>query len=201
MEEPASAWALAREWAVVAAAIATAIFTGLMARISWRQHAGKIVSEWNLEYRTNLLVEVTIRNGLPFTIEPWRVKVSGPAINDVRPPRDKKHSSWGSQSAPIFDARGVSPSSSATSAFVVVLDWEQLHRQQQRWPARLRTWLAKVVWRSLSRRVHHGASLHFCITIASRSNSRWRKAITERIFISPAIIANKAAASTNQTDS
>lgn len=186
-------------WAVTVGTGATALFTGILAWGTWKQQRERISLEWEEEYTSSspsFRVVGTIRNHTSGTIKAWRVSVKGP-VTDVRSGRDK-HESWAANEC--YLRCEVAPSSSAQFSFSVTPDWHELHLQTQRWHSRLRSLWAKWAWKifSGSIRVHHGASLHFQIIIDSRSNRRFRKKITERIFITPATVERMMAANSTQ---
>lgn len=151
---------------------ATAVFTGLLAWITWSQSRRRIVDEWdfNSPWSNRIVVQVTIRNGQDYAIKPGRVRVGPRFVKDVQPnSQHKKHQNWPANECAVeMNVPYIAPGQSASFTFVVYPDWEAVHRQQQRWRAGIRRWFAMVAWKSLSARVHHGASVHFQITIASK---------------------------------
>ncbi|WP_146097129.1 hypothetical protein [Brucella oryzae] len=186
-------------WAVTVGTGATALFTGILAWGTWKQQRERISLEWEEEFSSSspsFRVIGTIRNQTSGTIKAWRVSVRGP-VKDVRTGRDK-HESWAAHECSIQCE--VAPTSSAQFSFSVTPDWHALLLQTQCWHSRLRSVWAKLAWKlfSGSIRVHHGASLHFQIIIDSKSNKRFRKKITETIFINPAIIEKRATAINSQ---
>ena len=173
--------------------VMTAIFTGWGAYLVWRHQQEKISVEWEEEYDgTSIVIRGAVRNNTASAIKAWRVSVSGP-VTAVTSGRDK-HESWAPHECWLTCE--ASPGSVGSFSFRVDPDWQQLHRQAKRWYSRFKSWLAKWTWRifSGSVRVHHGASLHFHIIIDSKSNKRFRKRMTQTIWISPATIAKRVEA-------
>jgi hypothetical protein len=173
--------------------ILTALFTGLGAWLVWRQQKDPITVEWDIEYPNDntLWVRGNVRNHTDSTLKVWRLDAIGP-IMDVQPSsKEPKHSSWASNASPLHCEPP--PGGVASFSVKVTPDWETLAERSNRWHSRLRTKFAHAVWKSLSRRVHHGASLHFQITIDSKSNRRFRRRMSEKVFIAPETAKRKAA--------
>lgn len=179
--------------------VLTAAFTGWGAYLVWSQQRDKITFEWNEEYSSetnSIVVRCTLRNHTGATLNAFRVDVSG-KVKGVETGRDSKHESWAAQSAPLRCTP--EPGKEGSFSFTVLPDWAALKVQTDRWHSRFRTWIAQHAWQSFSVRVHHGASLHFQITIDSRSNKRFRRRIKDTIFISPQTIERKLAKTINQS--
>ena len=78
------------DWIVAIAAIATALFTGITAYLSWRQHFGGLVHEWNIQSYileegepATININLRIRNTLPHSIEAERIEVSGIPLSRI----------------------------------------------------------------------------------------------------------------------
>lgn len=186
-------WSIIAGNSVEISTAATAIFTGLMAWISWRQNRARLIAEWNFDYphKNPIFVRITVRNGLPYSVRPSRIWASKRFVRDIQPNgKDKKHSSWAANESPIIGMAPIEPHKFGTFSFTVWLDWHSVQQQQQRWPARLRRWLAKVAWKSASLRVHHGTSVHFQITIDSNLSTSLRRTIKAKTRIPLAAAEN-----------
>lgn len=186
-------WSFFGRNAVELSTAATALFTGVMAWIAWRQSRARLIAEWNFDYpHTNpFFVRITIRNGLPHSIKPSRIRASKRFVADIQPNgKDRKHSSWAANECPVTAMNAIEPGHSGHMSFAVSVDWQAARRQQQRWHSRLRTWFAKVAWKLLSARVHHGASVHFQVTIDSNVSTSFRKRIKAKIRI-PLVAAER----------
>lgn len=173
--------------------VLTAVFTGWGAYLVWQHQQEKISFEWEEEYQSSskaILIRGTVRNNTGGTLKAWRVTVDGPVVS-VTTNGEKKHESWAAHESWLRCEPA--PGSSASFSFEVAPDWEKLHEQATRWHSRLKSWLAKLAWKTFSGsiRVHHGASLHFHIIIDSKSNKRFRRRITQTIWVNPAMIAKR----------
>lgn len=172
--------------------VLTALFTGLGAWLVWRQQKDRITVEWDIEYAndTTLSVSGYVRNHTASTLKVWRIDASGP-IKDVQPSsKEHKHSSWAFNASPLRCEPP--PGGVASFSVKVTPDWEVLAERSDCWHSRLWTRFARAVWISLSRRVHHGPSLRFQITIDSKSNRRFRRRMSEKMFIAPETAQIKA---------
>jgi len=179
----------------------TALFTGLSVWLIWHQQRDRITAEWDFSYSSvpeakgpsRIWVRGSIRNGTGSTLKVWRIDVKGPVIAVEPNGKEEKHSSWAASALPLH----CEPAPGATASFsaMVTPDWVKIHAQQQRWAARAWTWFARRVWKlsSSSIRVHHGASLHFQITIDSKSNRRFRRRMEETMNITPEMAEKNAA--------
>lgn len=176
--------------------VLTAIFTGWGAYLVWKQQQDQIILEWEEEYHstsTSIIIRCRIRNRTGSALNAWRADVSGPVLM-VSSGKDPKHESWAISACPIRCQPA--PGAEEAFSFTISPDWQALSKQVERWHSRVRTQLARWFWKasSGSSRVHHGASLHFHITIDSKSNKRFRKRITQTIWISPQTIERRMTA-------
>src|SRR5690606_30832659 len=100
---------------------------------------------------------------------------------------------------PVTSLREIQPGSSGSLSFTVTVKSAAILRQQQQLPARFRRLVSMLAWKSLSGRVHHGASLHFHITIDSNVSTSFRKRIRATMRI-PLTAAEKHIADTAKTE-
>lgn len=185
-------------WGILISAVTgllTALFTGWGAFLVWRQQQDRLTLEWQQEYSatsSEITIRARLRNDTKSTVSVSRLRVSGPVLM-VQSSNEPKHESWPANACYIRCEP--KPGSDAPCSFFVLPDWASLQATTSGWFSRKRTQFARWVATSSSgsRFVHHGASLHFHMIIDSKSNSRFRKTITQTIWISPEVIANKIA--------
>ena len=167
---------------------ATALFTGVMAFLAWRESKRTLITEWDFENAATLQCRVTIRNNLAHSIRPIKIESSPKFTTALVPSSGEKHTSWPAHVCPSGLLKGIEPGSSASFSFKFTPDWDSVRSRQQQWPHRLHRFAVRAAWKLLSARVHHGASVHFCITIDSNVSTSFRKRIkaTKRLTLDAA---------------
>lgn len=187
---------LFHEWAVTIGTTATALFTGIMALISWLSSRRKIIVEFDYNYydRDGISCIITIRNNRLQSIRPQTIRVAGRGITDVQPKSKNKHESWDQYTAPFSGHKAIAPANSLSYEFIVSVDWQEMLSEQKRPLSRLRSALSHL-WRVKNSTVlSNSASANLMINCGSRF--RFKK--IKRTIVIPLSAIEKRAARSNQ---
>lgn len=188
-----------------ATGLATAIFAGVGVWLVWLQQRDKITAEWDFQYHhptapsggpMRIWVRCNVRNGTGATLKVWKLDVRGPVVAVEENGPRVKDKSWAAGTLPLHCEPA--PGAAASFSAMVTPDWAALHAGQQHWLQDVRKRVARWLWKAWSIRVHHGASLHFQITIDSKSNRRFRRVIAQTMQIMPEMAAKNAAPKASQ---